>query len=77
MKSKSIADLGLRIFVVAVLFAVLLLAVLRRHGVRGPDYCPIDGKQAQWTKRRSDTSCDYGHFSNVEKTAHTWSGTCQ
>jgi hypothetical protein len=74
---KRIVNWSVRIFVLVSVVVILVFAALRsRHGVRGPDYCPIDGKQAQWTKRRTETLCEYGHYSNAERTAHTWSGAC-
>jgi hypothetical protein len=38
--------------------------------------CSIDGQLAEWSKRQGRRDCEYGHFSVVEKTAHTWSAAC-
>jgi hypothetical protein len=71
------ADRVLRILTVVLVVGLLCLAALRaRRGLRGPNYCPIDGHVAEWTKRRGQNLCDYGHFSNIEQAAHTWSAAC-
>jgi hypothetical protein len=47
----------------------------RWHGRGGPDRCPNDGRVAEWTTRRADGLCDYGH-SNFRSASHTWRGRC-
>jgi hypothetical protein len=42
-----------------------------------PNVCPIDGQAAEWSKRQGRNDCEYGHFSAVEKTTHTWSARCR
>ena len=45
----------------------------REHG--RPELCPWDGSLAQWTTRRADGFCDYGH-SKTRSASHTWRGVC-
>ena len=70
------ADRTIRISGFVLLVGVLVFLTLARRKFRGPDHCPIDGHAAQWTRRRDMNACDYGHFSNAEKTQHTWSAAC-
>lgn len=39
---------------------------------RSPSACPIDGLPAQVTKRLDEKSCEYSHFSVIERHTHTW-----
>jgi hypothetical protein len=73
------ADRIIRFLVVALVLGLLLRAGLRgwRGGVRGPNLCPIEGHVAEWRSQRNATTCDYGHFSNIEKSAHRWSAACR
>ena len=61
--------------------ALLLVGLILRLGGRGyrlaEQRCPIDGMAAEWASRPYGTNlCNYGHFSVVERQAHTWWGAC-
>jgi hypothetical protein len=56
--------------------ALLLFILLHGHQSKRPNICPIDGRQAEWTKPQNETTCDYGHFSEMEKKPHTWTAPC-
>lgn len=60
---------------IALVIGLLILVAVRLVPQR-PDRCPIDGQVAEWTKRSGENSCDYGHFSAMERTMHTWSAAC-
>ena len=56
--------------------SIIYLAYLeKRHVVYGPNLCPVDGSLAEWTTRRADGLCDYGH-SGTRSASHTWRGAC-
>lgn len=62
---------------VVFLFAAMLFILYPR--TRRPiitNICPIDGQVAEWSKRQGRRDCEYGHFSTVEKTTHTWLAAC-
>jgi len=76
MKRTKADDWSFRIFAAVMITLGLLILVALRRAPRGPNRCPVDGNLAQWTKRRDNKSCDYGHFNNLERTYHTWSAAC-
>lgn len=77
MKWPLSDDQIFRIIGAVVLIVGVLLVVAVRRAPRGPGRCPIDGHIAEWTKRRDNNSCDYGHFSGPERTYHTWTAACE
>jgi hypothetical protein len=76
MKWTLTDDHVVRIIGAVVLVVGLLILVAVRRVPQSPDRCPIDGHVADWTKRSGENSCDYGHFSGMERTTHTWSAAC-
>jgi len=38
--------------------------------------CPIDGQPPQWSGARNGQSCEYFHYSIVEKKTHSWWSDC-
>jgi hypothetical protein len=67
--------IGSAVVVVALLLVGLIL--LRSKGAHSLDSqrCPIDGMAAEWRNRPHGANiCNYGHFSVVERQAHTWWG---
>jgi hypothetical protein len=38
--------------------------------------CPIDGQPPQWSGPRNGHSCEYFHYSIVEKKTHSWWTDC-
>jgi hypothetical protein len=38
--------------------------------------CPIDAQPAQWTGARNGNSCEYSHYSIVERKTHSWWAAC-
>jgi hypothetical protein len=62
--------------VVLILIGYLMYSILARRHIRGrADLCPWDGSLPEWTTRRADGLCDYGH-SNIRSASHTWRGQC-
>ena len=39
--------------------------------------CPIDGQPPQWSGAKNGRSCEYSHYSVVEKKTHSWWADCQ
>jgi hypothetical protein len=39
--------------------------------------CPIDGQPPQWRGKRNGNSCEFFHYSDVERKAHSWWGNCE
>jgi hypothetical protein len=71
---------GDRSGVVAVALLLVGLILLRSKGAHSLDSqrCPIDGMAAEWrSDGRGTNICNYGHFSVVERQAHTWWGACR
>jgi hypothetical protein len=75
-KGKFVAEWALRAFLFLLVIALLAFSVMRKRSGLGPDYCPIDGVHADWSRPRNSTQCDYGHFNYAEKVGHTWSAPC-
>lgn len=63
------------IVLVLIVGMICLIVVRRRSGPFGPNRCPWDGSLAEWTTRRVDGLCDYGH-SNIRSASHTWRNLC-
>jgi hypothetical protein len=38
--------------------------------------CPIDGQPPQWSGQRKGQSCEYFHYSDVERKTHSWWADC-
>ena len=70
-------DRIIRIFAFVLIVGLLIFLAFRPpfHSTT-PNNCPIDGQPANWSKQEGNT-CEYGHFSVIEKKAHTWSAACQ
>jgi hypothetical protein len=68
-----ITRIALFVFVVAL---VLVFLILRGHGSAGVGRCPIDGQPSEWSRNTTENVCEFGHYSNVEKTSHHWFGVC-
>jgi hypothetical protein len=76
-KSKGKPPTIFYALVVVLLFAGMLLILYPRPPRPIiPNICPIDGQVAEWSKRQGQRTCEYGHFSTVEKTTHTWQAAC-
>jgi len=43
---------------------------------RRKNVCPIDGQPPQWSGRRNGQSCEYFHYSNMERKTHSWWAEC-
>jgi hypothetical protein len=56
----------------------LVLVLLTTAGCeRAKNACPIDGQPPEWTGRRNGKSCEYFHYSQVERTTHSWWADCE
>ena len=63
-------------FVLVVVGVFTYVAYIQmRHTPKRPDLCPLDGRAAEWTTRRADGLCDYGH-SKTYSASDTWRGRC-
>jgi hypothetical protein len=70
---------ALGIVVLAIILSFVGLIIYRNQSGQAlaGQRCPIDGLAAEWRDRpRGATICNYGHFSVVERQAHTWWGAC-
>ena len=76
VKAFLTPDRTTKIIIFGIGLGLLLIALLRSHRQSRPNVCPIDGRAAEWTKPRDGVTCEYGHFSEMERTAHTWSARC-
>ena len=52
--------------------AVILLGCQANH----KNVCPIDGQPPEWSGQRRGKSCEYFHYSIVEKKTHSWWADC-
>jgi hypothetical protein len=55
----------------------LLSAVACTGGRRRQNPCPIDGQPPQWSGPRKGDSCEYFHYSIIEKKTHSWWVDCK
>jgi hypothetical protein len=71
------AELAAGIAALAVILLVVGLILLEGRPPLAAQRCPIDGMPAEWQNRpRGASICNYGHFSAVERQAHTWWAAC-
>ena len=56
---------------------VLLSLAACSQGHRQKNVCPIDGQLPQWSGARKGNSCEYFHYSIVEKRTHSWWAACE
>jgi hypothetical protein len=54
----------------------LVLTVLIAGCDGRKNVCPIDGQPAQGLWRRNGQSCEYFHYSVIEKKTHSWWAEC-
>jgi hypothetical protein len=64
--------------------AVLLEVLLISLTVTGCDknqsqknVCPIDGQQPQWVGQKNGKSCEFFHYSDIERHPHSWWADCE
>jgi hypothetical protein len=71
-------ELAVGIAVSAVMLLVVGLILLGGRHPLAAQRCPIDGMPAEWRQDRPQgaSTCNYGHFSVVERQAHTWWAAC-
>jgi hypothetical protein len=67
MGKKAFATIG-------ILIAVVLLGCSEE---RAGTTCPIDGQPPQWRGQRSGNSCEFFHYSDVERKTHSWWAGCE
>jgi hypothetical protein len=39
--------------------------------------CPIDGESPQWVGQRNGDSCEFFHYSDIERHSHSWWADCE
>jgi hypothetical protein len=57
---------------VPAVLALILLGCEANH----KNVCPIDGQPPEWSGQRRGKSCEYFHYSIVEKNTHSWWAEC-
>jgi hypothetical protein len=68
---------GIAVLAVALLLVGLIILRSKSGSSLAAQRCPIDGMAAEWqTRPHGARICNYGHFSVVERQAHTWWGAC-
>jgi hypothetical protein len=56
---------------------IVLIASGCEKSYRAKNVCPIDGQPAQWSGARKGNSCEYSHYSIIEKKTHSWWAACE
>jgi hypothetical protein len=56
--------------------AALALILLGCSEASHKNVCPIDGQAPEWSGQRKGHSCEYFHYSIVEKKTHSWWADC-
>jgi hypothetical protein len=59
-----------------VLSMIVMSAAACKGGRSGKNVCPIDGAAPEWTGQRNGNSCEYLHYSAVERQTHSWWAKC-
>ncbi|MGA8618665.1 MAG: hypothetical protein WB660_09155 [Candidatus Sulfotelmatobacter sp.] len=62
--------------VLALALNLLSITACARGG-RQQNVCPIDGQPPQWSGPRKRNSCEYFHYSIIEKKTHDWWAACE
>jgi hypothetical protein len=69
--------LGIVVLAIILLFVGLIIFRGQSGQALAEQRCPIDGMAAEWRSRPHGANiCNYGHFSVVERQAHTWWAAC-
>ena len=59
----------------------LLLSLIAAGGceknTEHKNVCPIDGQAPEWSKQIDAQTCEYFHFSPIERRAHSWTAPCE
>ena len=70
--------------ILLVLFALLVVLIVARafkkkdeHTDEHINVCPVDRESPQWSKRIDAQTCEYFHFSDVERHTHSWAAPCE
>jgi hypothetical protein len=48
-----------------------------KKGRTARNVCPIDGEAPQWVGQRNGKSCEYFHYSDIERHSHSWWADCE
>lgn len=56
------------------LIAIALSGCSKEHAVTT---CPIDEQPPQWRGQRNGKSCEFFHYSDVERRPHSWWADCE
>jgi hypothetical protein len=78
-KEMTASQQALGIVLLAVILLFVGFIIFRGQSGQALDSqrCPIDGIAAEWRSRPHGANiCNYGHFSVVERQAHTWWVAC-
>ena len=55
---------------------VVLVVILLGCEANHKNVCPIDGQPPEWSGQQRGNSCEYFHYSIVEKKMHSWWADC-
>jgi hypothetical protein len=72
----SRSPLAFQVLVVVFVIGMTYILYRSRVGV-APNFCPIDGHLAESVQRLNPRWCSYSHYSDIEKTTHTWTDRCR
>ncbi len=80
-EKNTITRAELAVGIVVLAAALLLVGLINLRSRSGSSLagqrCPIDGVAAEWQSRPHGAGiCNYGHYSVVERQAHTWWAAC-
>jgi len=56
--------------------AAIALILLECSETAHKNVCPIDGQPPEWSGQRKGDSCEYSHYSIIEKKTHSWWADC-
>jgi hypothetical protein len=57
--------------------ALIVTAMSGCSEERAGTTCPIDGQPPQWRGQKSGNSCEFLHYSDVERKTHSWWADCE
>lgn len=61
--------------VLLVLWSLSVAGCGEKHA--GANVCPVDGQAPQWVGEQKGDSCEYFHYSDLERKTHSWWADCK
>jgi hypothetical protein len=62
-------------FLAVVVISLAVSGCTKNEAVK--NVCPIDGQSPEWVGQKNGKSCEFFHYSAIERHPHSWWADCQ